>query len=166
MSDPQQLLGIYLNDHLAGSKAGLELARRARGANEDDEEFGAPLARICDELEAERETLAALMDDLEIRRDPLKPAAAWAAEKFGRLKLNGQLIGYSPLSRLVEMEGLLIGITGKRQMWKALAQSFGPRRGEIDFEQLAEQAEGQRDVVRDLHSKAAAIAFPMARASS
>jgi hypothetical protein len=166
MSDPQQLLGIYLNDHLAGSKGGLELARRARGANEGDEEFERPLAEICAELEAEREILGTLMEDLDIRRDPLKPAAAWAAEKVGRLKLNGQLTGYSPLSRLVELEGLLIGITGKRQMWSALAQSFGGRRGEIDFEQLAEQAERQRDVVRELHSKAAALAFPMAPASS
>lgn len=166
MSDPQQLLGIYLNDHLAGSKAGLELARRARGANEDDGEFGPALAEICVELEAEREVLTTLMEDLDIRRDPLKPAAAWAAEKVGRLKLNGQLTGYSPLSRLVELEGLLIGITGKRQMWTALAQSFGGRRGEIDFEQLAEQAERQRDTVRKLHSKAVALAFPMAPAPS
>jgi hypothetical protein len=166
MSDPHQLLGIYLNDHLAGSLGGLELARRARGANQDDDAFGVPLAKICSEIESEREALTSLMEDLDIRRDPLKPAAAWAAEKVGRLKLNGQVTGYSPLSRLVELEGLLIGITGKRQMWNALAQRFGGRRGAIDFEQLAEQADRQRDVVRDLHSKAAALAFPMAPTSA
>src|SRR5215203_480575 len=157
MSDSKQLLGIYLNDHLAGSKAGLELVRRAQSANEDDEEFSGPLGEICAEIEKEREILSTVMDDLDIRRDPLKPAAAWAAEKVGRLKLNGQLTGYSPLSRVVELEGLLIGITGKGQMWKVLARSFGGRRGDVDFERLGEQAERQREVVERLHSKAAAL---------
>ena len=38
---------------------------------------------------------------------------AWTAEELERLKLNGQLAGYSPLSRLVELEGLAVGIEGK-----------------------------------------------------
>ena len=160
MSDSRRLLGIYLNDHLAGSTGGVELVRRVRAANENEEEFGGPLAEICAEIEADRETLIALMEQLGIRRDPLKPAAAWAFEKFGRLKLNGRLTGYSPLSRLVELEALLIGITGKAQMWKALAQSFGGRLGEFEFEQLAERAEHQRDVVQELHLQAAARALP------
>ena len=162
MSDSKQLLGIYLNDHLAGSKAGLELARRACSANEDDEEFGEPLAGICAEIEEERDILSSVMEDLDIRRDPIKPAAAWAAEKVGRLKLNGQLTGYSPLSRLVELEGLLLGVTGKGRMWKVLIQSFGPQRGDADFEGLAEQADRQQAVLEGLHAKAAALAFPQA----
>jgi hypothetical protein len=160
MSDPDHLLAIYLNDHLAGATGGLELARRTRSANEDDEDFGAPLAEICAEVEADRETLIEVMEELGIRRDPLKPVAAWTAEKLGRLKLNGQLTGYSPLSRLVELEGLLIGITGKAQMWRTLAQSFGGRQGEFDFEQLAERAEDQRDTVLGLHLGAARQALP------
>ena len=65
------------------------------------------------------------MDRLGVRKDPLKPAAAWMAEKLGRLKLNGQLSGYSPLSRVVELEGLHIGITGKLELWKALELTAG-----------------------------------------
>ena len=38
---------------------------------------------------------------------------AWSAEKFGRLKLNGQLSGYSPLSRLEELEILALVAEGK-----------------------------------------------------
>jgi hypothetical protein len=154
------LLSIYLNDHLAGATGGVELARRVRASNRDDDEFAKPLSEICTEIEADRETLVGLMDHLEIRRDPVKPAAAWAVEKLGRLKLNGQLTGYSPLSRQVELEGLLIGITGKEQMWMVLARTLGPRIGEFDFVQLAERAEHQRDVVRELHLQAAARALP------
>ena len=153
------LLSIYLNDHLAGATGGVELARRVRDANREDEKFGPSLAEICAEIEADRETLVGLMDQLEIRRDPLKPAAAWAVEKLGRLKLNGQLTGYSPLSRQVELEGLLIGIAGKEQMWRALGHTLGPRAGELDFVQLAERAERQRAVVGELHLEAASLAL-------
>ena len=52
-----------------------------------------------------------------------KSAGAWTAEKFGRLKPNGQLTGYSPLSRLVELEGLKLGITGKLGLWTQPAGS-------------------------------------------
>jgi len=159
MGDRNRLLAIYLNDHLAGATGGVERARRARASNRDEDEFGEALARICTEIEADRETLVSLMDHLEIRRDPLKPAAAWALEKLGRLKLNGQLTGYSPLSRQMELEGLLIGIAGKEQMWRALSQALGKGVGGFDFEELAARAGGQRDAVRQLHLLAAARAL-------
>jgi hypothetical protein len=54
------------------------------------------------------------MDELRFGGDKVKNIAAWGIEKVGRLKLNGQLTGYSPLSRVVELEGLLAGIAGKR----------------------------------------------------
>jgi hypothetical protein len=130
-----------------------------RASNEGDAEFGAPLAGICAEVEADRETLVGLMEHLGIRRDPFKPAAAWAAEKLGRLKPNGQLTGYSPLSRQVELEMLLIGITGKMQMWRALAHTRGATLGEFDFEQLARRAERQRNLVGELHLEAASRAL-------
>ena len=64
---------------------------------------------------------------------------------------------------MVELEFLCIGIVGKSRMWRALAQSFGGRHGEFDFEQLAERAEHQREVVQELHLQAAARALPAPR---
>lgn len=118
------------------------------------------MAQICAELEAERADLQALMQRLGIRRSPVKPAGAWLAEKLGRLKLNGQLRGYSPLSRMVELEGLCIGITGKLQMWRALGRNLGEERAGLDFARLAEQAERQRRTVEKLHAKAAERVLP------
>ena len=46
------------------------------------------------------------MEDLGFDSDTMKDLGGWALEKVGRLKLNGQLTGYSPLSRVVELEGL------------------------------------------------------------
>jgi hypothetical protein len=155
----KNLLSIYLNDHLAGATVGVELARRLRSSNADDETFGVPIAEICAEIETDRETLEAAMKQLGVSRSRVKPAGAWVGEKLGRLKLNGQLSGYSPLSRTLELELLLIGITGKLRLWLALENNLGQRQGEFDFAQLAERATAQRARVEELHLKAAALAL-------
>ena len=100
------------------------------------------------------------MKQMEIRRSPFKPGAAWMAEKLGRFKLNGRLRGYSPLSRLVELEFLCIGVEGKARMWSALEHTLGNRLEEFDFAQLAERAARQQIRLQELHLVAAALAFP------
>jgi hypothetical protein len=155
-----RLLAIYLNDHFAGAVVGVELCRRLMSSNTEESELGQPLAELCEEIEADRKTLVRLMEQLGIRRSLVKPAAAWVAEKLGRFKLNGQLTGYSPLSRLVEIEALVIGITGKTQMWRALERSLGSNQAGFDFGQLGDRAERQRERVEDLHAIAASQAFP------
>jgi hypothetical protein len=155
-----RLLAIYLNDHLAGVALGVELARRLRSSNQESAEFGPRLEQVCSEIEGDRKTLVRVMDRLEVSPSKLKPATAWLAEKLGRLKLNGQLRGYSPLSRVVELEGLCIGITGKIELWGVLRNSLGAQWEDFDFEQLTERAAAQLDAVEDLHRRAAALAFP------
>ena len=66
------------------------------------------------------------MDELGVKPDRAKVAAGWTAEKIGRLKPNAQLRGYSPLSPLVELEGLATGIQGKLSLWRALAEIADP----------------------------------------
>ena len=60
------------------------------------------------------------MRRLGARDDELKNGLAWTAEKLGRLKLNGRVKGYAPLSRVIELEGLMGGVQGKLAMWRAL----------------------------------------------
>lgn len=154
----RRLLAIYLQDHRAGSMGGLELARRAAGSNRGSA-IGEAMEALVVELEAEIETLEALMAELGIRRNNLKILGAWTGEKLGRLKLNGRLTGQSPLSPLVELELLRIGITGKLGMWQALEETLGPRLTEFDLPGLIEQAERQRTVVEGLRLEAARVAF-------
>jgi hypothetical protein len=139
----RNLLAIYLNDHLAGATAGLELARRARGSNAETT-LGDYLERLATEIAEDRETLIEAMNRLDVRRDPIKVVAGWSGEKLGRLKLNGQLTGYSPLSRVVELEGLHIGITGKLELWRTLQRTSERRLRTIDLEALIKRAEAQR----------------------
>jgi len=144
------LLAIYLNDHLAGATAGVELARRS---------FGPETAEICAEIEADREALVAIMNRLDVGQSRIKPIAAVLAERLGRLKLNGQLRGYSPLSRLDELEMLQLGVTGKRRLWRALDHTHAGDLPEFELDALAERATGQLRRLEALHLKAAALAL-------
>lgn len=165
-ADPDRLLGIYLNDHLAGATLGVELARRLRSSNRGDGEFGEPLAKICAEIEEDYDTLIRLMGRLGVDRNPVKPALARIAERLGRLKLNGQLRGYSPLSRVLELELLATGIGAKLQLWNALEQSYGETLDGFDFHALAARADNQGQRVEDLHLAATQRALPSATAST
>jgi hypothetical protein len=159
----RKLLGTYLNDHLAGSTVGLELAKRARGSNEGSE-YGAALARVAREIEEDRDALKRLMDSLEISYDRPKLVAAWTGEKLGRLKPNGRLLSYSPLSRLIELEMLALGITGKLSLWEALTEvaDQDSRIDRAQLKELSQRAERQRAEVWKLCQRAAreALAKP------
>ncbi len=151
------LLGTYLNDHLAGATGGLELARRARDSNEGNE-YGELLSELADELAEDREGLKALISELGYRHDHVKVAGGWLGEKAGRLKPNGALLSYSPLSRVVELEGLTVGVTGKRSMWLNL-QAAGVKPKSVDLAGLEAQANSQLERLEPLRKRAAAEAF-------
>lgn len=155
-----KLLGIYLNDHLAGSVTGVEMARRAAGANEGSE-LGRFLRSLVADIEADRDALRGLMDDLGVRPDPLKQAGAWTLEKVGRLKPNGQLTGRSPLSRLIELESLALGITGKLALWRALGAvaESEPALDGAALERLAERAREQQQQVEERRVAVSAEVF-------
>jgi hypothetical protein len=156
----EKLLRIYLQDHLAASTAGRDLARRALGSNEGTV-YGEALAKLADEIEADRRALEGVLGDLGFGPDRPKNVAAWAAEKAGRLKLNGQLTGYSPLSRMIELEGLAAGVTGKLALWRTLLELVDrePRLDHDRLARLAERAERQRETLDELRARAAADAF-------
>jgi len=114
------LLAIYLNDHLAGATVGHELARRAAHSNRAHPDYGPVLSGLAQEIGEDRRALLAVMSTLGVKVDRLKVLAGWGGEKIGRLKLNGRLRSYSPLSRLVELEGLALGVQGKLSLWRTL----------------------------------------------
>ena len=153
-------LEIYLQDHYAGSTGGLEMAKRTAKAN-GGTEFGGPLTRLAGEIREDRDALKRIMARLDVSPAPVKAGLAWAAEKAGRLKPNGQLRGYSPLGRQVEIEALITGVSGKLSLWRALKQ-VSPSESRLDaaqLEELAGRAEDQLTRLHDLRDRAAAIAF-------
>ena len=151
-------LAIYLNDHLAGATLGVELARRLHGSNSDNE-YAPLLGGLAAEIAEDRATLIEIMERLGIGRDRLKVVAAWGAEKLGRFKLNGRLVGYSPLSRLEELEMLSLGVEGKLALWSVLRHVFGERLADVELDPLIERANGQRATLEELRHRASRAAL-------
>jgi hypothetical protein len=155
----ERRLSIYLNDHLAGLTLSVELAKRASSEHERTP-LGDWLEEVRRELEEDRVILERLMGQLGIRRNRIKISSAWVAEKIGRLKLNGQLTGHSPLSPLVELEGLSLGVRGVLGMWKALQQNLGDSLDGIDPDELARRGERQAEQLEFYRLDAADKALP------
>lgn len=138
-------LGIYLNDQLAAGMLWREIARRSQRSNSGTE-LGEALARVSEGIAEDVETFQRIMRRLGVRLNPVKLGLAVGAERLGRLKLNGRLGTYSPLSRFVELEFLAMGIEGKKLLWTTLRDLAGlaSRLPDVDFDHLIERAERQR----------------------
>lgn len=154
------LLGIYLNDHLAGAVGGGELARRLAGA-EREWAGGEVLQRLASEVAEDRAALLDMMTALDVPVRHYKTWAAWAVEKVSRLKLNGRLVVRSPLSRVVELEAMRLGVEGKSAGWRTLRVRAGTdsRLDSTRLDELIGRARRQIDQLERLRVRAAAEAF-------
>jgi hypothetical protein len=156
--DGKRLLAIYLNDHLSGAAAGKSLAQRSLGSNRGTP-YGETLAWLLEEVEQDRQTLLEIMRTVGAKPDPFKQAAALVTERVGRLKLNGRLLSYSPLSRLVELEGLVLGVRGKLSMWETLAALELPELAMMPFDALIRRAETQIERLQEHRASVSSDAF-------
>jgi hypothetical protein len=156
----KELLGTYLNDHLAGAAAGVELAEKL-AENNQGTPFGAAVAAVADEIKVDRETLQGLMERLGIGKSPAKQATGWVVEKATRLRFNRRLTGSEDLTRLLETETLSLGIEGKAAMWQVLKDIDGldGELGRADFDRLIFRARQQREALEPYRLEAATGAF-------
>jgi hypothetical protein len=151
------LLGIYLNDHLAGATAGVGLARRM-AASRQGPSPGGDVRHLAAEIAADRAALIAMMTALGVPVRSYKVCAAWIGERAGRLKFNGHLLTRSPLSSLEELELLRLGVEGKAAGWRTL-RVLADREEHLDSAQLDELISGARrqaDLLEELRVRAAA----------
>jgi hypothetical protein len=155
-----EYLETYLQDHRAGAEAGSDLAHRLA-----DENVGTPyedfLLGLAQEIEQDVEVLEDIMGRFGVSKSIVKTAGAKVGEKLGRLKPNDQLTGYSPLSRVIELEGLRAGVQGKLSLWDSLSQ-VAPHDARLDEDEVASlvaKAESQLAGLREHHAMAAREAF-------
>jgi hypothetical protein len=135
-------LGSYLNDHLAGSVSALELIAHWADVHKG-EPLGSFFVEIAQEIKADQDTLRDVMRGLGVEESTVRKASAWAAEKVGRARLI--VAGDEPgsLGLVLTLEGLIMGVTGKKMMWVALAAAKLPRLNSYNLEQLQRRAEQQ-----------------------
>jgi hypothetical protein len=153
-------LATYLNDHLAGSTAAVELMEGIESSHRGTEIAG-QIARIRSDVEADRRELQGLIERLNVSESRPRKAAAWLAGKFTDLKLVLDDSARGPLRLLESLEVLSLGIEGKRLLWRALATAaeFSPKLRGLDYERLAERAEDQRRRVEPMRLEAARAAL-------
>jgi hypothetical protein len=151
-----ELLGIYLNDHLAGATAGVELAHRMARSHTGPG-AGSTLQRLAAEIAQDRSELRDMMAGLGVPARRYKVCAAWIGEKAGRLKFNGRLRTRSPLSNLEELEMLRLGVEGKAAGWRTL-RVLADSEDRLDgarLDGLMSRARRQADLLEELRVQAA-----------
>jgi hypothetical protein len=141
-------LSSYLNDHLAGSVGALELLDRLIEVYE-----GKPLERffrdLRSEIDADQEILKELIKKLGEKESAVRKAGAWIAEKFSRAKIQLSEAREGEMGLFLALEGLVLGIHGKRLLWRALATASEtvPRLRGPNYLTLEKRAVEQRDLV-------------------
>jgi len=156
----QDLLATYLNDHLAGSTAALELVKHAITQN-DSNEYALFLQGFLREMIEDRNILKKVIESVGATQSSLKKISAWVLEKISRLKINNTIFHYSNVSRFLELEGLLVGVSGKENLWKVLDTYFSHdlRLSEFNFNRLYQRSVQQREEIQEHALKAAKLAF-------
>jgi hypothetical protein len=144
--DPD-VLGIYLNDHLAGATTGTLLSQHLAEEMRSTP-HGSDLRRVADEIAEDRQHLLEVMSLLGVPARRHKFYAGWLAEKLCLLKLNGRIVRRSHLSTLIELETLRLGIEGKSLLWQTLL-GLTPARGldETRLKDLVRRAVDQAEAV-------------------
>ena len=141
-------LDVYLNDHLSGATLGSNLAGQIAGHAE-----GTPLRDVIVQLEEEiaedRATLEALMDRLDVSRNPVKQATGRLAEAGSRIKFSGFASGQLDHGRFMALETLALGVRGKWSLWRTLLEVRDDHPGleAFDLQQLIDRAERQYEIV-------------------
>jgi hypothetical protein len=153
-------LAAYLNDHLAGSIAAIELLDHL--AKEfDGRPLGTFFREVCDDVRADQDVLRELMKTLEIEESSLRKAGAWIMEKFGQTKFDVAGNEAGGLGLLQALEGLALGITGKKLLWRALAAAArnSTKLQGTDFTRLEQRAKEQFERVEAERLKTASEVF-------
>lgn len=159
----KKLLGLYLSDHLTGATAGLGRIERMAG-DFTDTPFRAELTALAAEIRRERDMLRGVIHDLGIRQRPHRQAAAWLAERAGRLKLNGRLLSRSPMTLVLESELMRAAVLAKIGGWQTL-EELAPELGleAATFANLTAEGRAQIATLDRVHDHARSQAFRKGR---
>ena len=159
MAENEQL-ATYLNDHLAGSMAGRDLAEKVAADNEGTA-LGSFASTLLAAIEEDKATLESLMQRLDVEQAVIKQAAGRLAEKVSLLRLHKMITGKSELSRLMELETLMMGVLGKLALWQTLQELAATEAGlaGVDLDRLVARAREQLQGLEDHHRAAATDAF-------
>jgi len=155
MSDP---LAIYLHDHLAGATVAIFLLKSMQ-RNNAGEPLGQFAKNLLADIEADRDVLRGLAEQVGVGYSAFKELAGWLSAKVSRVKLGGR--SPSGFGTFEALEFLQLGIHGKWALWQALAvvATTDERLRGTDFLRLATRAATQESLVEQQRLQAARLVF-------
>lgn len=155
----QKSLAIYLRNHDAAARAGVELFRRA-AHNQRTRPYGAELAELRIEVEQDARALRQVLTAEGVSPDRAQGALLQLGERVGRLKPNGSLLRRAPLSDLIEVEGMLDAVRAKAAGWQALSPvPSGRWPDEVDPAEYQHRALSQAERLSTIHRTVATRLF-------
>jgi hypothetical protein len=135
-------LVTYMQDHLAGATAAVQLIEQLRDQHQT-EPVGDFAARLLAEVEEDRATLDGLAQRLGGGSSLMKDATGWLGAQLSRLKIGRTAAG--TLGTFEALETIALGVLGKLALWRALStvSAGDPRLAGVDFGALEARAEAQ-----------------------
>ncbi|HKT59965.1 MAG TPA: hypothetical protein VJQ46_07920 [Gemmatimonadales bacterium] len=153
-------LAVYVNDHLAGSTAGLslmdDLATKAEGTA-----LAPKLRALAAEVREDQQLLRDTLDRLAVGERRVAQAAAWLGEKVseGRLALAART--HPALALLESLESIALGLQGKLAIFRVLAElgPLDPRLAGLPYAARADRTAVQHGMIEAERRAAAREAF-------
>jgi hypothetical protein len=155
----EQPIHVYLNDHLAGATAGVDLVKQA--VERHDGALGEFFAQLADEISGDLNTLTSLMDQMDAHHSGAKEVLAKAGSEISEAKFSGESLDDPEFGTFITLETLSIGVEGKLCMWKALkvvADDYAELNA-ADIDTLIERARSQRDKLEGKRLEVASTAL-------
>ena len=136
-------LTTYLNDHLAGGNAALELLEQLIEHMQDPDDQ-AELRQIEAEIAEDKSVLLAILKGSGGKESRVRSAAALIAQKIGQVKVALDDPGDGEFRNFEALEALALGIQGKAALWRALDEvKRSVPQLDRDYESLERRAQDQ-----------------------
>lgn len=118
-------LRVYLEDHLALVKGEIALARRCR-RNHPGTALAVLLEGMGYDLEMQLHQLGKLLGKIGGAARLFEQGALWLLEKASRLEANDSWVESTALSRLIELETLILACHERIMLWETLTRLHLP----------------------------------------
>jgi hypothetical protein len=135
----EETLATYLNDHLAGSVAALQLMDRICAAHGDGP-IGLLMTRLRADVAFEQTQVRQLLTALSAKESQVRRAVAWIGEQFLRFKIGAGERDDSGLMLFEALEALSMGFFGRMSLWRILSVVRDDLPLALDFDALATRA--------------------------
>ena len=149
-----------MSDHLAGATAGLQRIQKLAETFLETPVYG-DLATVAEEIRVEHHYLEKLIQAQGFPRPGLAAPALWFAERVERVKsFVPRGVKVTPSILVFETELMMSAVTGKLHGWRSLldiATDLGVP-AEV-FEELADDALRQYEILQEVHAYARQDAF-------